>query len=356
MITDAKFLFTICQAGAEAALKAEIARQWPAFRFAFSRPGFVTFKLPDGFRLAIDFDLQSTFARTYGFSLGKVSGSNAQELAQQAWKLAEQQRPHHVHAWQRDSTMPGENGFEPGTTPLANEIGQLFVDARPSYLDAPLPINQIASPGQIVLDCALVQPNEWWIGFHQATVVPQRWPGGVPLVPRKPSAVSRAYLKMMEALQWSQMPVRRGDKCVEIGSAPGGSAAALLELGLTVLGVDPAEMDEEIASHPNFIHLRKRAADMKRREFRDVKWLFADPNIAPQEMLDNVEEIVTHREVHVRGLLLTVKLSDWEIAERIPEFLERIRSWGYSEVTSRQLAFNRQEVCVAARGPGRKSA
>ena len=52
MVADARFLFVACQAGAEAALKGEMARLWPTFRLAFSRPGFVTFKLPDGVRLA----------------------------------------------------------------------------------------------------------------------------------------------------------------------------------------------------------------------------------------------------------------------------------------------------------------
>jgi 23S rRNA (cytidine2498-2'-O)-methyltransferase len=349
MITDAKFVFIICQVGAEAALKAEIGRLWPPFRFAFSRPGFVTFKLPEGLRLAVDFDLRATFARMHGFSLGKVTGDDAHQLALQVWKLAEQQRPDHLHVWQRDRAVPGENEFEPGSTALADEIGQLLAGADPIAERRPLPVNQIAAAGQMVLDCVLVQPNEWWIGFHQATAVQQRWPGGVPIIDRQNLPVSRAYLKMIEGLEWSQLPLRRGDVCVEIGSAPGGAAEALLELGLHVFGVDPAEMDDTVLAHPNFVHLRKRAGDLKRREFRDVKWLFADPNIAPPEMLASVEDIVTHREVHIRGMLLTVKLSEWSVAENIPEYVERVRSWGYSDVTSRQLAFNRQEVCIAAR-------
>ena len=172
MITDAKFLFIVCQVGAEASLKAELAREWPSFRFAFSRPGFVTFKLPAGLRLAMDFDLRSTFARTHGFCLGKVTGNGAQELAQQAWKLAGTLQPDQLHVWQRDVTMPGERGFEPGSTPLAQEIGQILANAYPTPAQGPLPINLLAQPGQTVFDCIVVQANEWWIGFHQATSVP----------------------------------------------------------------------------------------------------------------------------------------------------------------------------------------
>ena len=75
------FLFVTCQIGAEQAVKGELARRWPGFRFAFSRPGFLTFKLPDEHGLADDFDLESVFARAYGFSLGSVTGQTSEELA-----------------------------------------------------------------------------------------------------------------------------------------------------------------------------------------------------------------------------------------------------------------------------------
>ena len=115
------------------------------------------------------------------------------------------------------------------------------------------------------------------------------------------------------------------------------------------MGIDPAKMDEEVLGHPQFTHVKKRAADMKRREFRDIKWLFADSNVAPQYTLDTVEAIVTHREIDVRGMLLTLKLLEISLAEQIPEYIARVRSWGYEEVQTRQLAFNRQEICVAAK-------
>ena len=43
----ARFIFATCQVGAEKAVKGEVARRWPDFRFAYSRPGFLTFKLPE---------------------------------------------------------------------------------------------------------------------------------------------------------------------------------------------------------------------------------------------------------------------------------------------------------------------
>jgi 23S rRNA (cytidine2498-2'-O)-methyltransferase len=252
--------------------------------------------------------------------------------------------------WQRDARVPGDRGFEPGITPLAGEIAAAIAAAKPAEGcgESDLIINRKARPGDLVLDCVVVEPGEWWVGRHRAASVPARFPGGVCVTPTPADVVSRAFWKMREALAWSQLPVKMGDRCAEIGSAPGGSSQALLEAGLQVVGIDPADMDESLADHPHFTHVRKRAADMKRREFRGVRWLMADSNVAPKHTLDTVEAIVTNGQVHVRGMLLTLKLLDWQLAAMIPEYLARIRSWGFGYVRARQLSFNRQEICVAA--------
>src|SRR4029078_7270775 len=83
-----RFIFITCQIGAEPAVKTELARKWPAFRFAYSRPGLLTFKWPAGAALADDFDLHSVFARTYGFSLGKATGATDEQRAREVWRLA----------------------------------------------------------------------------------------------------------------------------------------------------------------------------------------------------------------------------------------------------------------------------
>lgn len=349
---DAKFIFVICQVGAENALKRELARTRPELKFAFSRPGFVTFKLPAEHGLEADFDLHSVFARTAGFSLGKLTGETAEDLADQFWRLVSDTIPprRQIHVWERDAAAPGEHGFEPGLTELADEVGRILVERMPAG-DEKLPpprINHRVRSGEFVWDVVLVEPREWWVGCHQAALPPSRWPGGVPEIDVPENAVSRAYWKMVEGLLWSKLPIEPGDRCVEIGSSPGGSCQALLDRGLIVTGIDPAEMDEAVLAHPNFTHIRARGADLKRREFRKIKWLMADSNVAPAHTLDTVEHIVTHDEVNVRGLLLTLKLLQWDLADAIPEYLERVRSWGFEYVRARQLAFNRQEICVAA--------
>lgn len=345
---EPQFLFTTCQVGAERVLKAEMARLWPDFRPAFSRPGYVTFKLPPNHQLRDDFNPQAAFARSHGFSLGKI-GAETDELRAEAVRQRVSGIPFdEIHIIARGDE-PSER-VPAATVALCQALGESPTDLDPAVVA--VKIERSARSGNrapLALDCVLVEPNEWWIGYHRVTDVVTRWPGGWYLKQLPSHAVSRAYLKIEEALAWSQLPIKPGDHVAEIGCSPGGASQALLERDLHVLGIDPAEVDERVIANPHFTYLRKRGHEVKRREFRHTRWLMADMNVAPQYTLDTVEAIVTHSEVDVRGMLLTLKLLEWSLAEQIPAYLDRVRSWGYGSVTARQLSHNRQEICVVAR-------
>ena len=352
----AEHIFCCCQLGAEAALKREVAARAPALRFGYSRPGFLTFKLPELSSLGGLQALRFVFARTSGLSLGKVQGQGLTGLIEQVWQLANvkqllQESPRlRLHVWQRDAELPGSNGFEPGATPLAKEVH--------AALNAAAPVGTLAAAGDaprgakagVVLDVVLVEPDEWWIGCHQANMRVDSWPGGTPPLKLPAHAISRAYLKMKEAIGWSRIPASKGDLWIELGCAPGGASQALLDSGMRVLGVDPAEVDPVVAQHERFEHLRMRAVDARRGVFSGANWLAADINATPSYTLDAVESIVAHPGVSIRGLVLTLKATDWELAapEKIAEYIQRVRGWGYRDVRARQLAFNRQELCLVA--------
>lgn len=344
-----QFLFMTCQVGAEPTLKSEMARYRPNFRFAYSRPGFLTFKLPEKHHLADDFELHSVFARAYGFSLGRVAVDDDPASAVAAvWQLAGDRPLKALHVWPRDRLAPGERGFEVGQTDESRAVEIMLRAAAPAKFES-LRTKRLTQPGELVLDVVVIDPKLWWVGYHRAGSVASRRAGGLYDDIELPyEAVSRAYLKMEESLRWSKLPVRSGDEAAEIGCAPGGSCQALLKRGLLVTGIDPAEIHPAVLDHPNFRHLQMRGGDVKRREFRDVRWLMTDMNVTPTYTLDTVEGIVTHREVNIEGLLLTLKLLSWEYAEHIPEFIARVQSWGYGHVQCTQLQHNRREFCLAA--------
>jgi len=346
-----QFLFVTCQVGAEKAVKGELANQWPAFRLAFSRPGFLTFKLPPNHVLTDDFDLEAVFARAYGFSLGEVTGEDQEKLAAGVWGNCKGRTIQRIHVWEKDRSEPGVHRFEPSITPAAIDAHRLLFQHCPRAQNLAKNAGDptaLARAGELILDCAMLSPNQWWTGFHRAKLIPSRYPGGMMSLELPPDAVSRAWLKMEEALRWSELPIPRGARVTEIGSAPGGASQALLARGLIVTGVDPAEMASAVLNHPQFTHIRRRSMEVRRRDFQKIRWLTADMNVAPEYTLDAVEAIVTHPRVNIRGLLLTLKLPQWELAANVPEYVARIRSWGYNRVQSRQLQYDRREICVAA--------
>lgn len=346
---SARFLFVIAQPGAERPLKNEIAREHPELRFAFSRPGFVTFRAAKEIVVDREIELCSVFARTWGYSIGKLGGDDAVALARDAWRLIGAEVPGtlfpHVHVWQRERPLPGDEGFDGAADELARTIGALLVEQRPEAAPSAA-VNAEAAAGELVLDCVLVERHEWWLGWHRAASPETRWAGGVPQVAIPGSLISRAYLKLVEALRWSELPVAAGDRCVEIGSAPGGSCLALLERGLLVTGIDPAEMDPAVLAHPNFTHVRARAKDVKRSVFRDCRWLLMDANVAPGYTLDTLDGVLNQGGARPEGLVLTLKLTDPALAGKLPGIADRLRRYGYRRVRMRQLAFNRQEVCA----------
>ena len=84
------FIFTTSQVGAEPIIKEEIVDQFPEARLAFSRPGLLTFKLPDENIQALqkmEVPLKSVFARTWGYSIGSVRGETVEEILPKLWEL-----------------------------------------------------------------------------------------------------------------------------------------------------------------------------------------------------------------------------------------------------------------------------
>jgi 23S rRNA (cytidine2498-2'-O)-methyltransferase len=250
--------------------------------------------------------------------------------------------------WSRERLLLGDEGFDGAADERAVALGSML--CQRSERPAELAVNAIAAGGDLVVDCVLVERNEWWLGWHRAASPETRWPGGVPPIASSARPISRAYFKIIEALEWSELPVAAGDRCIEIGSAPGGSCLALLERGLLVTGVDPAEMDPDVLAHPNFTHVRARSKDIKRSVFRDCRWLVMDANVAPSYTLDTLDGVLTQG-ARPEGLVLTLKLTDPKLAEKLPAIAERLRRYGYGRVRMRQLAFNRQEVCAVAERP-----
>lgn len=249
--------------------------------------------------------------------------------------------------------LPHEQEASAAGSP-SSDVGQIKpeepsdVRAAPSRADAdPKTAKERLSR---ILEIIIDEPQRWWIASKVAQQDFDFWPGGVPELYQPEEVISRAYFKIAEAFAWSGLKIRPGERIVEIGSAPGGACQWLLDAGAKVTGLDPADMDEGLLTHPNFTHWRSRSLQVKRRAFRDFRILVCDANVTPNYTLDTVEAIVTYPTSRFRALVLTMKMPDWDHALLIADHLERVRSWGYEHVEARQLAHNRREYCLVAKG------
>jgi len=364
--SEAVFAIVCCQNGADPAVKTEVAHD--GWRLAYSRRGFLSFKndapgdkavaLHDHSRLP-----HGIFVRTASWSLGLAKGEDAASNAEQTVAIIEQsgiKLPFDcVHIWPRDRVPVGKFDFEPGVDEVAMVVGEMLVPSLKQHgIVVDERFNRVAKRGERVLDIVLVEPSQWAIGWHPVprltgrnanSALPTMWPGGVQPIKPPDEVISRAYFKAAEAIAWSGFEMRPGDTAVEVGAAPGGACSLLLEMGLKVIGIDPAEMDEEVLEHENFRHIRARAGDIPRSEFEGAKWLLVDSTVRPDQTLTTVEHIVTHRASTIKGMILTLKLGGISHADRIDGWVRKVNSWGATDIAVRQLARSKIEVCLVAR-------
>lgn len=319
------FVFATCAPGLEPALKREVARTRPELRFAYSRPGLVTFKSARA--VTAEDPPGSVFARVWGRSLGAAA-----DPARAAALLAEHGATR-VHAFARDpDAAPGDG---PDLAPW-----QALGPGGP------------AQPGERVGDVIVAPGEPAWVGVHRHDDARPAHPGGAIPVAIPADAPSRAYAKIEEAIAWARLPVAAGQVALEIGAAPGGAALALARRGLTVWAVDPGALAPQALAHPNVRHVAKKVGALRWEELPPrVDWLLVDVNLAPQVAVHEVARLAPPLAPALRGAVLTLKLNDWAFVDELPALVERIRA-GFGralpDVRLRHLPSNRREVCAVA--------
>lgn len=327
------FLLCGCQPGAEAAVHGRQELVLPGLSRAAWRRGVVTFRLPPGVEPPGDVERNLVFARCAIRSLGQVAGETLPELAAKARELAGEAAWTVVHAWPRDPRS---------RVPVAEAAA-----AVSEACGIEMPPGSVAPVGGLVLDCVLDSERRWWVGWHRPLTPSSRWPGGFYPVALAPGAVSRAWLKLDEAIASFGLRFTPGERAIELGAAPGGACQRLLEAGLDVVGVDAALVDATVAAHPRFTQWRMRARDVQLRRFQGCDWLLTDMNIDPRSTMAALDRVVTAPGVRLRGIIATLKMPDWSRAGELPGWLDTVRGWGY-EPAARQLSTGGREVCVVA--------
>ena len=342
-MAESTFLWFLHQPTSVDWLKRELAARRPELRFAFARPGLTTFKV-DAARAGEA--PRSSFARAWGCSLGRATTVD-EVLALLAPLGAE---PARLHVFERDPDRPADEreAGVVGARPAALE--RALRDAAPGRFAERVK----AEPGELVVD-VITAPSELpedglLVGWHRHDRTRGPWPGGVAHAAIPAAAPSRAWAKLEEAIRWSELEPRPGERAVELGSAPGGASFALLERGLEVHGIDPGAMAPAVlgyrGAHGNrFHHHARPAAEVGKRDVpRPIHWLASDVNLAPMIALRYVERFVALARGTLRGAFLTLKLNDDGIFEALPRLASRIERLGAREVRYTQLPSHRSEI------------
>lgn len=295
----------------------------PALRFAYSRPGLVTFK-SDG-DIAPDDTPASVFARVWGQSVGPAR--DPADAARQLAGLA----PTRVHVFCRDPACdPSE------VASWAAALGAFRSGA--------------AEAGDLIADVIVGAGEPGWIGVHRHDANHVAHAGGTFGVELPADAPSRAYAKIEEAIAWAELPVERGQVALEIGAAPGGAVMALARRGLEVYGVDTGELAPNVKAMPGVHHLPIKVGALRWEQLPPrVDWLLVDVNLAPQVALHEVARLMPKLRPTLRGAVYTLKLNDFAFVDALPALTKRIHDLGFARVRLRHLPSNRREICVVAR-------
>jgi 23S rRNA (cytidine2498-2'-O)-methyltransferase len=295
-------------------------------------------------------------------------------LAAQVPPAAETGSGPRFHVWDSDMGRPGARPDRAeqaaAATIAAWRDGLVAQGVAPEAIVCAGQTDAVAAPraGASIIDIVLPPPKRGdagavenaFVGWHRHDAAVSPWPGGVMPLVTPPEAPSQAWRKIEEAFALTGLVPRRGEQALEIGAAPGGAVHALLKRGVATIAIDPQSMDPRIerlaiAEDVPYRNLVMPMADVQLETLPGhVDWLLVDAHLAGPVVLKGLGRFLRWYRHSLRGLFWTVKLHRWTDAERLPELMERLRSFDFDTVAARQLPSNGQEVLVwASRRPQR---
>ena len=180
---------------------------------------------------------------------------------------------------------------------------------------------------------ALIRPNT----IIAATRTSRPFAQGAPhFLGDKKGPPSRAYFKLWEALTLMGRWPRAGERCVDLGSSPGGWTWALERLGAHVLSVDKAPLDPRVAKLRRVEFRRMSAFALDPASVPRVDWVVSDVICYPTRTVALVERWLR---AHPRArFVVTVKFQ----GETDMSSLEPLREIPGSELL--HLHYNKHEL------------
>ena len=109
--------------------------------------------------------------------------------------------------------------------------------------------------------------------------------GEIEFVENRTAPPNRAYLKLWEIFTLLGRMPGPGERCLDLGSSPGGWTWVLHELGAEVISVDKAPLDPAIAALPRVDFRQQSAFALQPADTGPVDWLCSDVICYPERLL-----------------------------------------------------------------------
>ncbi|OMF38277.1 SAM-dependent methyltransferase [Paenibacillus sp. FSL H8-0548] len=212
------------------------------------------------------------------------------------------------------------------------------LDAVLEEIDAEPVVQQ---PDVIIAIYAAV--NQLYVGFGNPSDMLSDWPGGAVRFQREEGQVSRAKFKLLEAEREFGLNYAQYQNALDVGAAPGGWTSLLLERGLRVTAIDPAELHPSLMAYPTLTYLKRNASDVKLiADSFDI--IVCDMSWSPMMMCKLVLDLEPALKQGATAII-TVKLMHRKPLQTIKDVISRL-STEFRLQKAKQLFHNREEITL----------
>ncbi|AJY77062.1 SAM-dependent methyltransferase [Paenibacillus beijingensis] len=200
---------------------------------------------------------------------------------------------------------------------------------------------EVRSPDMLV--AVYAGREQLYIGIGSVADMLSDWPGGAVRFQREEGQISRAKFKLLEAEREFGLNYADFSEALDIGAAPGGWTSLLLERGLRVTAVDPAELHPSLLQYRTLTVLKKNASEVKFvPETFDL--LVCDMSWSPMQMCRLVLDLTPSLKAGAAAIV-TVKLMHRKPLQTIRDVIAKLEE-SFTVNRAKQLFHNREEITL----------